>query len=56
MLNYIGLVAMRWERGLVANSGTLKLGEKSKDSYSLQFCNVPGRETLEAENKNEMVS
>lgn len=56
MLNYTALVAMRWERGLVANSGTLKLGKKSKASYSLQICNTPGRETLEAESKNEMVS
>lgn len=37
----------------MANSGTLKLGKKSKDHYSLQI--ISGKNTLEAENKNEMV-
>lgn len=49
MLNYIAFVVMHGERGLVANSGTLE--KKSKDSYSLQNCHAPGRETLEAEMK-----
>lgn len=52
MLNHIVFVVMHRERGLVANSGTLKLRKKSEDNCPLQNCHVPGRETLEAESKN----